>query len=171
MLRPVLFSLCCLAVPAGAHAQAFSQSGNATLGVRVVIAALCSVGATSSGSGVASFGKLDFGIHPSLANALAGQRGAGIRVQCASGVPYRVVLGAGENDTGSQRRLKGPTGVFVPYALYGDASLSQPWTETAPVTRLGTGAEEMIPVYAAINPQATPAGGVYRDTVKVTIQW
>lgn len=171
MLRRVLFSLCCLALTDGAHAQTFSQSGSATLGVRVVIATLCSVGATSTGTATASFGKLDFGSHPSLANRLTGQRGADIRVQCATGVPYRVVLGAGENDTGTQRRLKGPGGAFVPYVLFGDASLSQPLTASAPVARLGTGAEETIPVYAAINPQATPAAGLYRDTVKVTIQW
>ncbi|MPT27262.1 MAG: SCPU domain-containing protein [Achromobacter sp.] len=174
MFPRALLSLVCMCAASSAGAQSFAYSGNATLGVRVVIANLCSAGSAGAGSTAIAFGKLDFGTHASLSSALSGRGGAGqagIRVQCAIGVPYRVVLGAGDNDAGPQRRLKGPSGAFVRYGLYSDASLSRPWTEAAPVARAGTGAEEVIPVYAAIEPQATPAAGVYRDTVKVTIQW
>lgn len=174
MFRPAFHFLLCLGAASAAHSQTFSQSGSATLGVRVVIATLCSAGAAPAGNAV-SFGTLDFGTHPSLANVVKAQAGkgqAGIRVQCATGVPYRVVLGEGENNAGQQRRLKGPTGAFVGYALYSDASYSRLWKGATPLARSGTGAEELIPVYAAIEPaQATPAAGVYRDTVKVTIQW
>lgn len=174
MFRRVLLVFLCSCAAGAAGAQSFSSSGNATLGVRVVIANLCSAGTAAAGSTASAFGKVDFGTHASLSHALTGQGAAGqaaIRVQCAAGVPYRVVLGAGENDAGQQRRLKGPGGAFVRYALYRDAALSHPWTETAPVARAGTGAEETIPVYAALDPQTTPAAGVYRDTVKVTVQW
>lgn len=174
MCRRVLLSLVCLCATHAAGAQSFSQSGNATLGVRVAIANLCSAGSAAAGSAAIAFGKLDFGTHSSLSHSLTGLGGAGqagIHVRCALGVPYRVVLGTGANDAGQQRRLKGPTGAFVRYALYSDASLSRLWSDTASVARAGTGAEEMIPVYAAIESQATPAAGVYRDTVKVTIQW
>lgn len=174
MLRRLLFSLVCAAAADAATAQTYSQTGSATLSVRVAIASLCSAGSAPAGGAGASFGTLDFGTYPSLSNAVTARGGTGqgaLRVQCAAGVPYRVLLGAGENDAGAQRRLKGPTGAFVPYALYSDASFSRLWTESTPFSRSGSGAEETIPVYAAIERQATPAAGVYRDIVKVTIQW
>lgn len=169
MYRRILLSLVCIAAANTAHAQSYTSSGTATLSVRVAIATLCSVGGASGADAAVPFSKLDYGTHPALSNALTAK--ADIRVQCAAGVPYRVVLGAGDNDAGQQRRLKGPTGAFVRYALYSDASLSRVWTEATPLARSGTGAQEMIPVYAAVEPQSTPAAGVYRDLVKVTIQW
>lgn len=169
-----LFSLLCVAAIAPAGAQSFSHSGSATLGVRAVVANLCSAGALAPGGAPDAFGKVDFGSYSSLSHGVKTTSGAGasgIRVQCAAGVPYRVVLGAGQNDAGSQRQLKGPTGALVRYALYSDAAMSVPWTAVAPVARSGTGTEETIPVYAAIDRQSTPVNGVYSDTVKVTIQW
>lgn len=171
MFKICLLSLLCLS---GMSSKAQSQSATATLGVRALVAAPCSVGSAAAGSANVSFGTLKLGTHASLSNriqALAGSSEAGVRVKCAPGVPYRISVGAGQNDAGAQLRMKGPSGEFIAYGLYSDAALATPWNAATPMTRIGTGIEEIHPVYAVVEPQKTPGAGLYRDTVMVTIQW
>ena len=63
-------------------------------------------------------------------------------------------------------------GATVSYNLYRDAARTQEWGTTVG-TNTGTGAGngqiQTIPVYGRVAPQATPAPGVYTDTITITV--
>jgi spore coat protein U-like protein len=61
----------------------------------------------------------------------------------------------------------------ISYGLYKDVGYGQPWGDARGdvVTGTGTGAVEALPVYGIVPAQTTPAPGVYRDTVVVTVTY
>lgn len=170
-MRNLLIFLLAALLPSGS-AQAASKS--ATVGIKLTVDQACEAGGKTGGAAV-SFGRLDMGTVPSLRNQIeaAGtlSNAGAIRVKCASGIAYKVFLGKGLNDAGTQRRMIGPQGGLIEYGLYQDGGHSRPWDMTNGVSGQGTGADNLLPVYSVIKPQPTPMAGVYRDTVQVVVEW
>ncbi len=102
--------------------------------------------------------------------------GAGqLMVQCTRNDAYRVSLSGGLLGTVTSRLMAGETGANVAYQLYLDSGYATIWGDgssgTSPLTGIGTGLVQFIPIYARVPSQSTPAPGVYTDTVTATIQF
>lgn len=95
---------------------------------------------------------------------------AGITVTC-NGPSYTVGLGNGLNANGTQRRMKGPGGVYLNYGLYSDAQRTSSWG-TPGVTKPGSnGQPQTLTVYGRVPPQPIPSAGLYADTVTITVSY
>jgi len=95
-----------------------------------------------------------------------------IDLTCPNGATWNVGLNNGINASGTTRRMRSPGGAYVTYDLYREPNRSQRWgstigTDTAAGT--GTGGLQSLTVYGRVPPQATPAPGIYSDTVTVTL--
>lgn len=90
------------------------------------------------------------------------------------GTDYSVALSAGQNASGSQRRMIN-AGEYVAYNLYQDSGRTEPWGDGGAtgtvLSGTGTGANEEVIVYGRVPSQDTPSPGTYTDTVQVTIAW
>lgn len=148
-------------------ALAHAQTPTAILGVRAVIPPACV-------AGTLDYGVLDFGSHAALDNQIQVASGVGagtIQVTCVQGLSYTIKLDGGLNADGSQRYMRGPANERILYQLFSDAQFGVPWNIGAVVNQEGSGLMQQIPLYGRVPPQATPAAGVYRDTVSVTVEW
>ncbi|MCS3408955.1 spore coat U domain-containing protein [Serratia sp. AKBS12] len=151
---------------------ASADSKSASIGVSATLVNACEAG-SNAGSNV-NFGSLDFGTVSFLHRALTttGQQNAGaIRVKCNSGTGYAVLLGGGQSGTPTARYLQNAAGQRVNYGLYTSASYSVVWDDQTGVTQVANGQDQWLAVYGRIPAQATPATGIYTDTVQVTINW
>lgn len=147
----------------GGPAIAAVATGNMT--VRITITAECKVQTASD---------LDFG-SKGVIDANVDQTST-IGVQCTSGQTYNVGLsaGAGAGATVALRKMTGPGAATVNYALYRDTGRTQPWGVTVgtdTVAGTGNGNVQNVTVYGRVPPQATPAAGVYTDTVAITVTY
>jgi spore coat protein U-like protein len=114
---------------------------------------------------------IDFGQHGVLAAPVPGQ--GEVRVICTPGTAYSVELDGGLAGAPPTQRLMSLGAASILYGLYKDAGYGQPWGDTGGdvVTGTGTGAVEALQVYGLVPAQTTPAPGVYRDTVVVTVTY
>ncbi|MFD2650012.1 Csu type fimbrial protein [Brucella rhizosphaerae] len=114
---------------------------------------------------------LNFGTHSAMTSNI--DANGALTINCTLGLPYSISLNGGlSNAQPTQRRMTlGSTAII--YGLYSNSTRTVPWGNTAGqiVSRTGTGATESVPVYGRVAPQATPASGVYTDTVVVTINY
>jgi spore coat protein U-like protein len=96
-------------------------------------------------------------------------------VTCSSAsTPYTLNIDYGANAQGTTRRMKLGT-TFLPYEVYTtgfglDAYVQTPGTAGSPGTSGGTGTGT-VPIFGRIPAQATPATGVYTDTLAVVINY
>ncbi|WP_292572156.1 spore coat U domain-containing protein [Mesorhizobium sp.] len=144
-------------------AVAAVATGNMT--VRITITAECKV-QTASDLDFGSKGVIDTNVDQTST----------IGVQCTSGQTYNVGLsaGAGAGATVAARKMTGPGAATVNYTLYRDSGRTQPWGDTIgtdTVAGTGTGNVQNLTVYGRVPPQATPAAGVYTDTVAITVTY
>ncbi|MDG4883811.1 spore coat U domain-containing protein [Mesorhizobium sp. WSM4884] len=144
-------------------AVAAVATGNLT--VRITITAECKVQTAND---------LDFG-SKGVIDANVDQTST-IGVQCTSGQTYNVGLsaGAGAGATVAVRKMTGPGAATVNYTLYRDTGRTQPWGVTIGTDTLagtGNGNVQNLTVYGRVPPQATPAAGVYTDTVAITVTY
>ncbi len=154
-------------------ASGLGATKSATIGFAAEVLSACSVGSTNPGN-LGQFGTLDFGTHFSLSSVInmAGTVGNGaLRVNCLSSTPYRVLISAGGSGNVSARRMTGPGTEQVAYNLYTAANYLTVWDNSVGVTGVGNGSDQYLPVYGRVPAQATPAAGVYSDTVIVTVSW
>jgi spore coat protein U-like protein len=143
---------------------AISATATGNLTVHITIIDECKVQTGSD---------LDFGTHGVLdANV---DQTTTIGVQCTTGKTYDVGLGVGlgSGATTAVRKMTG-TSATINYTIYRESTRTQLWgttipTETVPGT--GNGSVQTIPVYGRVPPQATPAAGVYTDTVQITVTY
>ncbi len=82
--------------------------------------------------------------------------------------------GAGTGATTAIRLMTGPASATINYGLYRDSGRAQTWgvtigTDTVPGT--GNGNVQNLTVFGRVPPQATPAAGVYTDTVAITVTY
>ncbi|VVD64033.1 Csu type fimbrial protein [Pandoraea anhela] len=97
-----------------------------------------------------------------------------LTVQCTKNDAFRVSLSGGLLGTVTARKMTGLTS-SVGYQLYLDSSYATIWGDgtagTSQLTGVGTGLIQVIPIFALVPAQSTPAPGVYTDTVTATIQF
>lgn len=95
---------------------------------------------------------------------------SGISLTCTNQTPYALRLDAGRNaDASGTRRMRGVSGGFITYGLFRDAAQSSSWDSG--VQASGTGLVQALAVHGRVPAQATPAPGVYTDTVVVTVTY
>jgi spore coat protein U-like protein len=125
-----------------------------------IVTANCSVNANALNFGTAG---------PLLANA---DSTSSIGVQCTSGVAYQVGLNDGQHAAGTVRRMSGPGGLIA-YELYRNSARTLRWGATPGNTVLGSGngSTQNFTAYGRVPAQATPAAGVYTDTIVVTVTY
>jgi spore coat protein U-like protein len=115
---------------------------------------------------------LGFGNYIQTAASLSS---ASVTVNCSSTAPYQVSLGAGANLLGGTRRMAGPAGARLDYALYSDGARSVPWGDgTLLGARLGgtgSGGNQTLTVYGTIPAGQAPTPGGYSDSVLVTVEY
>jgi spore coat protein U-like protein len=155
-------------ITAGA-AEAATATTN--MPVQMVIAASCTVGATTLNFGTQTL--IDIGSNIDATSTLT--------VTCTNDTPYNVALNAGLNDGGdgiTGRKLKiGATSDVVNYQLYSDSGRTSVWGVTTTgtpdvVTGTGSGDGQAITVYGRVpSGQTNPKIGTYADTVTVTVNY
>ena len=144
-------------------AQGATATGNMT--VRITIQAECKVQTATD---------MDFGTK-GVIDANVDQTSI-ISVQCTTGTPYNVGLGAGAGSgaTIAVRKMTSPASAVINYSLYRDAGYAQVWGTTIgtdTVSGTGNGALQPLTVYGRVPPQSTPGAGVYTDTVAITVTY
>ena len=97
-----------------------------------------------------------------------------INVTCTNTTPYNVGLDAGTSAgaTVTTRKMTGPGGALLAYALYSDAARTTNWGNTVGVDTVagtGTGAQQTLTVYGRVAALQRPTPGSYADTITVTL--
>ena len=143
LVRVSLFLLACCALPAAAQ-----------YGRNCTVTATSVAFGTYTGAGVNSPGT--------------------ITVTCGNGRAYDVALSAGTSTgaTVTTRKMTGPAGALLNYALYSNATHTTNWGNTAAtnwVTGTGTGAAQQLTVYGQLAAAQYVAPGSYTDTITVTV--
>ena len=144
----------------------------ATIGLFAEVLPACSAGSTAAND-VGQFGTFDFGTHSILSTQMdmAGQPGNGaLRINCLSNTPYQVLLSAGVSGNVNARSMVGPS-AQIAYNLYTSSSYQTVWDNTVGISRTGNGQDQWLPIYGRLPAQRSPASGIYRDTVTVTVKW
>jgi spore coat protein U-like protein len=126
------------------------------------VPAKCNVGATT----------LNFGSHGLLTAAVQGT--TNVSVQCTRTTPYSVALSGGGSGSTTARMMTGPGAATIAYSLSRDSARTLNWGSNTGVDTIGgtgTGLAQNLPVYGTVSAQATPAPGVYSDTIIVTVTY
>lgn len=118
---------------------------------------------------------LDFG---SVAGFLTSNVDAqsNISLQCVKGTNYKVGLDNGQHASGNVRRMLGPGGNLIEYALYSNPARSRAWGNNPgidTVNRKAKGSVQNLTVYGRVPPQAqtTQPAGDYSDIVTVFVTY
>ena len=173
--RSVLFAACALLVTGG---QASALSGQ--IQARLVIMASCQVsnGANAGDENrLDNLGTLNFGSRgptwDTPVEALMEGSESNLRVVCNPSVRgFSVSIDGGNNGNGVTRQLSNGRQT-IPYRLYLDAAGNNSYSIGQQHNFVvASGGHVPIPVYGMVmaNPDALPAG-VYRDTLRVTLDW
>ena len=153
---------------------AVAQAGTATanLTVQMTITASCTINAAT----------LTF---PSTAGtsltttAVTGN--TNLSVTCTNNSPYSIGMGQGNNYSGGSNRMANGSN-YLPYGLYVNSSLTNPWTTGASNSSCtttndcylgtGNGSAQSVPIYGQVPTTATaPVPGTYTDTVLMTVTY
>jgi spore coat protein U-like protein len=167
----------------GSYASSFS-GGNVNVRYRVTEATDCSTlsgtpAASSSFNAQAIVEKeclvttepVSFGSHGVL-SANVDAEGA-VNVRCTPATNYRIRLNGGDAAATPTERQMSKGAATITYGLYRNGARDQPWgdTEGTAATGSGNGTGQPHVVYGRVPPQATPAPGLYTDTVVVTVDY
>jgi spore coat protein U-like protein len=145
-------------------------SATANLSVTARVDQYCKISTTPL-----AFGSYD----PVVTNAASGSplnNTGEIRVTCTNGTTLAsITLNQGSNSAGGTaalplRRMIGPGGNFLSYALFSDAARSVVWSSNG-VSPLGTGGQETFTVYGSVDGGQNVPVGDYSDTVVATISF
>lgn len=170
-IRVHLLVLACMLVPIS---TLIPTTQAASIGVQAILLPSCQAGTSSSGS--TSFDTLNFGNYASLnslINATSTQLAGSIRVRCVSGVSYKILMDGGNSGNVTSRRMQNTlnSGLVILYNLYTDKPGGIIWNNTTGVSNTGNGNDQWHNVYGQVPSQTTPAAGIYRDTINVTVSW
>jgi spore coat protein U-like protein len=99
-----------------------------------------------------------------------------ISVTCTNTTPYSVGLnaGTGNSATDINRKMTGPGGATLSYALYSNAARTSNWGSNPGVSTVagtGTGAAQTLTVYGQLPVGLPPTPGNYTDTIVATITY
>lgn len=116
---------------------------------------------------------LDFGTRIVLNNNIRAR--AVIRVRCPNGVGYNIGLDAGTTAGGTTTTRKMINGTeTVDYKLFKNNARTNNWGNTIGVdtkSRTGNGNWQRHRIHGLVEPQTTPSGGTYTDTITVTVTY
>jgi spore coat protein U-like protein len=106
-----------------------------------------------------------------------------VSVTCTNTSPYAVGMDQGSHYSSGNRMANGTTN-FLPYGLYVNSSLTNPWTTAATNSSCtitgdcflgtGTGLAQSIPIYGQVPTISTgpaPVPGTYSDTVVIKVTY
>ncbi len=164
-LKALFITCACLA-----SNMALAGTINGTLAIRAEVGAGCQIDGTSGGT--SNFGVLDFGpiltleIENDVYGQTSGAGGNGINLTCTQGTAYTITLDDGENHTGARRAMRHSGGATLEYELYRDASLTQEWSSSTPVSASATGVSESHTVYGVIRAGQTAAAHYRPDRAR-----
>ena len=153
-------------------------SATGVIQARLVISAACQVDSGLQPASLGSPGVLDFGPQaPRWQTPLRGQvdsTGSGnLQISCSPQVrAFNVVIDQGQNGAGGMRQLSNGR-VLIPYRLSLDPGGSRVYPIGEARTFSVRSTEQVpIPIYGVLQaqPRALPAG-LYRDTLRVTLDW
>ncbi len=149
---------------------AFGATTTTTLDVSANVIPTCTVSASP----------VNFGDFDSSADIYAN---GDVTVNCASGVPYHIALGAGQNQDPSSlgRRITDGSGNYILYFLlkpdmyyqWGDSDYDNTYPHGSSVAGTGSGSTQPYTVYGSIL-QSSALGkpsGLYTDVVTVTVHY
>lgn len=156
-------AIAALCAAMGLAPSAIAGEANAQLNVSVRIVASCRFTVDNA--------SLSFGDVQQDAGSATAQTKLG--VLCSSKQPYAIGFDYGEHAEGGERHMSdGSNGVA--YQLYADASRRMPLGpvgSSGAVRGVGTGDEQMVPVYGKLDVASNTPPGVYNDTVRLTVTW
>jgi spore coat protein U-like protein len=159
----VLFAAATI-LASGSAASAATATGSLT--VQATVVDTCSV----------SNGLLDFGVVNPTNGTLLPALG-GVSVTCSLGTPFSVGVDNGSNASSGQRRLRrDATGDYLNYELYKDLTMQARFGDTDASDRvtgqIGLGiTANLVPFYGYITSGQTGGGGVYSDSIQVTVRF
>jgi spore coat protein U-like protein len=143
--------------PTGGRTTSTSTTATAT------VVGSCNVSATNMNFGTAS--------------VLAGNVDAtsSLTVQCSNALPYTLALNGGNSGAVNPTQRKMSNGpAQITYGLYRDAARSLSWgstTGTNTASGTGTGLTQALTIFGRVPAQTTPAPGLYKDTIVVTLTY
>ncbi|MCR6653618.1 MAG: spore coat U domain-containing protein [Cellvibrionaceae bacterium] len=137
-------------------------NGLVTMNINLTVSKSCEFSSTAA---LVDFGSISF-----LSNAGAAQLAATVR--CTHQEDYALYADNGNNFSGGSRYLNDGNGRRIAYGIYHQGNATQPLNATTPMSRLGTGAAENLTLPVLITPgQSTPAAGIYRDNVRLVLEY
>ena len=143
-------------------APLLAATATTTMGVTSTVQATCLISATS----------LAFGTYTGVQVDATGT----VSVTCTNTTPYNVGLSAGlaTGATVTTRKMTGPSGALLNYALFSDTGRTTNWGNTVStdtVTGTGNASSQALTVYGreAASQFVTP--GSYNDTITATITY
>src|SRR5262249_56597254 len=120
----------------------------------------------------------DFGDQPGLwlLYRCRGELDPTITVTCTNTSPYNVGLdpGTATGATVTTRKMSGPGGALLAYALYQDAAHTKNWGNTVgtdTVAGTGNGNAQSLTVYGQVAAGQYVTPGAYADTITATITY
>lgn len=153
-----------LALPVGSNAMA--STATTTFPVTAMVIDSCEVAATP----------LAFGSYNSISATSADAVGT-ITATCTTGTSFTVTLnqGTGSGALVVARKMTGPAGATLDYAIYADALRSSIWGDGSAGTTYhlatGDGMPKAIGMYGLIPASQRVATGSYADTITVTLSY
>lgn len=140
-----------------------TTSVTTTFQVTATVASVCTISANA----------LPFGTYTGSASSL----NTTISVTCNQTTPFNVGLNAGAatGATVTARKMTGPGGATLNYALYQNSSLTTNWgntvgTDTVSGSTTGTTAD-LLTVYGSIPAGQSVTPGAYADTITATVTY
>ena len=143
-------------------APAMAAAATTTFQVSATVQATCLISASN----------LAFGTYTGVvANA-----NSTITVTCTNTTPYNVGLNAGTatGATVTTRKMTGPSGAALNYALYQDSGFTKNWgltIGTDTVAGTGNGSAQTLTVYGNIPAGQYVTPGAYLDTITATVSY
>ncbi|RYY04633.1 MAG: hypothetical protein EOO53_02155 [Gammaproteobacteria bacterium] len=137
-------------------------TSNVTFTMKLVVSKSCEFVSTPT--------SVDFGIVSFLSNAATNiQLNASLR--CTNQEDYLLYVDNGNNYSSGSRYLKSPAGNQIAYEILKPLT-TLPLGILTPLSRFGTGASEAVAFPLRITTgQTTPIAGVYKDNVRVVIEY
>ncbi len=151
-----LTSVILLAFVTGAPA-AYAANATTTFNVTATVDPACRVSANN----------LNFGDY--IGSAIDTQ--TNVTVNCIQGQGYTVALSNGNSPLNGNRQMKHGTSDFLRYNLYSDHPGGTVWNSLSPLPGVGTGLNQLIPVYGRLPGGQTDPAGSYSDTITVTVNY
>jgi spore coat protein U-like protein len=131
-----------------------------TFGVSATVQSTCLISATA----------LSFGTYTGVvANATSN-----VSVTCTNTTAYNVSLnpGTATGATVTTRKMTGPSGALLNYALYSNSGMTTNWGQTVgtdTVTGTGNGSSQSITVYGQVPASQYVTPGSYADTITASV--